>query len=99
LAQNETATSVTISTRPLLDVLNELKIKKLGGIKIDVEGMEDRALLPFFTDAPKTLWPSCIVIEHCNKSGWEMDIIAHLLDSGYANVYESRGNTILKIQA
>lgn len=46
---------ITIQTRPLLAVLNELKIEKLGGIKIDVEGMEDRALMPFFTEAPESL--------------------------------------------
>lgn len=87
---------VTISTRPLLDVLNELEIEKLGGIKIDVEGMEDRALRPFFTDAPKSLWPTCIIIEHCNKEEWEADIIAHLLNNGYTKQHESRGNTVLK---
>jgi FkbM family methyltransferase len=92
----EKINSVAISTRPLLDVLNELKIESLGGIKIDVEGMEDRALLPFFEDAPETLWPTCIVIEHCNKSYWETDIITHLLESGYTKSHETRGNTVLK---
>ena len=90
---------ITIQTRPLLDILTEIKIKKLGGIKIDVEGMEDRALLPFFKNAPQTLWPTCMVIEHCNKEDWETDIISFLVDSGYQITHRSRGNTILKKQS
>jgi len=89
-------TSTTIQTRPLLDVLNELKIEKIGGMKIDVEGLEDQVLLPFFEEAPKDLWPGCIVIEHCNKDDWKTDIIAYLLKHGYQATHRSRGNTILK---
>ena len=36
-----------VSIVPLLDILFEQKIEKLHGVKIDIEGMEDRALMPF----------------------------------------------------
>lgn len=91
----EGARSVPVSVRPLLDVLLDLQIERIGGLKIDIEGTEDRALKPFFRDAPKTLWPDCIVIEHANRAAWETDIIASLLDSGYKALHETRQNTVL----
>jgi len=96
LADSSKTDRISIITRPLLDILAEQKVQNVGGIKIDVEGMEDRALLPFFEIAPKSLWPECIVIEHCNKADWETDVIAELCKSNYATIYQSRGNTILK---
>lgn len=89
-------TSITIQTRPLLDIIKECGVEKIDGMKIDVEGMEDRALLPFFEAAPKSLWPACLVIEHCHQKEWEMDIISHLLKNGYVQVEKTRANTVLK---
>jgi FkbM family methyltransferase len=89
--------SVTISTHPLFEVLTDLKIEKIGGMKIDVEGIEDRVLLPFFKTAPKTMWPSCLVIEHCNQDDWQTDIISYLIGAGYnKKLYTTRGNTVLR---
>ncbi len=89
--------SVTITTRPLLEVLTEQNIDKIDGLKIDIEGMEDRALLPFFKSAPKSLWPNCIVIEHCGSNHWNEDIIAHLLTNGYKLAFQTRGNSVLNL--
>jgi FkbM family methyltransferase len=87
--------SITIPTRPLWDVLQQQKIERIGGMKVDIEGMEDRALLPFFRDAPPARWPACVVVEHCHRSSWETDAIAHMLASGYVKQHETRGNTVL----
>lgn len=92
------AESITVTVRPLIDVLVENKIERIDGIKIDIEGMEDRALLPFFKRAPPSLWPRCVVIEHCNREYWKDDIIQHMLQEGYAKILECRGNTVLRKQ-
>jgi FkbM family methyltransferase len=97
LRQSEASKSVTIPTRPLLDLLKEENIEQIAGMKIDIEGMEDRALMPFLRDAPRSLWPSVIVIEHCNKTDWETDVITHLHDRSYVELARTRGNTILKL--
>ena len=88
--------AVDITTRPLYEVLNEQGVRKIDGLKIDIEGMEDHALLPFFKAAPKSMWPRCIVIEHCNRDHWENDILSHLLDNGYTLTFKTRGNSILQ---
>jgi len=40
---------------------------KYYGLKIDIEGHEDKALVPFLLNAPKTLLPNKIVIEQPSK--------------------------------
>ena len=89
--------SVTVTTRPLLDILTEQGIDKVNGLKIDIEGMEDRALLPFFKSAPRSLWPNCIVIEHCTRDHWDYDIISHMLSSGYKLTFKTRANSVLHL--
>ena len=91
----EGARSVPICVRPLLDILVDQHIERIGALKIDIEGTEDRALKPFFRDEPKTLWPDCICIEHANRAAWETDIIAYLLESGYEILHETRLNTVV----
>ena len=88
--------SVTVSVFPLLELLVENKVEKLDGIKIDIEGMEDRALLPFFRLAPPALWPRCLVIEHCNRQLWKHDVIQSMRKNGYKTVCKNRSNTILE---
>lgn len=53
----------SVRLRPLLDILSDHDITEIYGLKIDIEGHEDQALVPFFTNAPKALLPKRIVIE------------------------------------
>ena len=50
----------------LQKILNESKIGKIHGLKIDVEGHEDLALAPFLLSAERKDLPTKIVIEHSN---------------------------------
>ena len=50
----------------LQNILNESKIGKVYGLKIDVEGHEDLALAPFLLSAKRKDLPTKIVIEHSN---------------------------------
>jgi FkbM family methyltransferase len=74
--------SITITTRPLLDILNQEGIGEIAAMKIDIEGFEDRALMPFFKTAPRTLWPRGIVIEDCHRDHWLSDVTDTLLELG-----------------
>lgn len=87
--------SVTIRTRPLLEMLQEAGVEKVDALKIDVEGMEDRALVPFLQTAPEALLPRCIVLEHGQEHLWEQDLFAVLKEKGYTVTAKPRGNTIL----
>jgi len=87
---------VSIQTRPLHDILREQNIKQIDGLKIDIEGTEDRALVPFFKAAPKSLWPGCIVIEDAHKEYWDSDLWSLLKNNGYKQMERTKGNAILQ---
>jgi FkbM family methyltransferase len=60
----EETESGEIPIRTLAAVLEEQGIKTIHGLKIDIEGHEDKALVPFMMNALKVMLPKRIVIEH-----------------------------------
>jgi hypothetical protein len=64
-------------------------------VKIDIEGFEERALLPFIATPPRTLWPKRIYMETDWAARWERDCIAGLLAAGYVEAWRSRGDVLL----
>jgi len=87
---------ISIKTRPLYDILKDQNIQQVDGLKIDIEGMEDRAIMPFFKDAPKSLWPRCLVMEDAHQEYWEHDLRNWLADNGYQQIARTKGNIILQ---
>ena len=65
-------------------------------IKIDIEGMEDRALFPFFENIAKAQYPKLIVMEDGINEQWERDILSWLLANGYHAAARTRGNVMLE---
>ena len=68
--------------RTLLGLLREHGFERVDALKVDIEGAEDLALLPFFEQAPRTLWPRLVFIEN-NVGEWRRDCIAELVGRGY----------------
>ena len=58
--------SIKIDT--LENIIKSSKINSIFGLKIDIEGHEDKALVPFLLNSPKNLLPKKIVIEQQNKN-------------------------------
>ena len=58
--------SIKIDT--LENIIKSAKINSIFGLKIDIEGHEDKALVPFLLNSPKNLLPKKIVIEQQNKN-------------------------------
>ena len=84
-------------TRTLLSLLDELKITKIGALKIDIEGREAEALGPFFREAPKARWPKRIVIEHLHDDDWGADLFGQMFTAGYKEVGRTRQNSLLEL--
>src|SRR5262249_2150215 len=76
-------------------LLEEASAPRIGALKIDVEGYEDRVLIPFFKQAPPTMWPRAVVIEHLSRNEWQDDCIADMVSRGYAVAGKTRSNTLL----
>lgn len=79
----------------LRQILSDAGITKVDALKIDVEGFEDRVLTPFFAEAPQTLWPRAVVIEHLSRKEWQQDCIDDMIARGYREERKTRSNTLL----
>ncbi len=84
-----------VQVRPLLAVLNELGIHSIDLLKIDIEGAEDQALLPFFEAAPESLHPKLMIVERSEKS-WKQDLLGQLEQNGYRRFGDSKMNWLLE---
>jgi len=76
-------------------ILGDTGVDRVDTLKIDVEGFEDRVLNGFFREAPPSLWPRAVVIEHLSRNEWQDDCIADMLARGYAETGKTRSNTLL----
>jgi hypothetical protein len=82
---------VAFSTTTLLAALLRHNVERIDALKIDIEGMEDRVLLPFFRDAPRSMWPKAILGEHLFTARWRDEA----LRLGYAQCFRTRFNSAL----
>ena len=87
--------AIKVPALRLQHILDEAGASQVDALKIDIEGFEDRALIPFFKEAPQSLWPRAVVIEHLSKNEWLQDCIADMLAHGYAETGKTRSNTLL----
>lgn len=73
---------VKLPVRTLLGLIRESGFERIDALKADVEGAEDLALLPFFEQAPRSLWPKLMIIED-SRGTWKRDCVAFLTERGY----------------
>ena len=86
---------ITVPVKTLRAVLNEAGITRIDALKIDIEGYEDKALIPFFREAEQSLWPKAIAIEHLERADWTHDCIGDMESRGYKIAGKTRSNTFL----
>jgi FkbM family methyltransferase len=56
--------SVTVQCDTLLSVLQKNGVQSIQAAKFDLEGFEFRVLREFLKNAPRSLWPRFILVEH-----------------------------------
>lgn len=88
---------VAVACCPLLELVLAENLQKIKAIKIDIEGYEYRVLNKFFCEAPVTLHPEFIIIEHIpaldEAAGG--DCIKLLLEHGYIILEKYGDNHIM----
>ena len=94
LGEGEPPHIATVECRPLLDVLRNEGVTRIDALKIDVEGVEDTIMGPFFRNAPDELWPKLVIIEDA-RDAWRDDVFAVLEKCGYAVTARSKLNVML----
>ena len=70
-------------------------LSRIDALKIDIEGYEDRALLPFFAQAAESLWPRLLILERSDKD-WASDLMGALRKAGYGLMFSTKRNYVLQ---
>jgi FkbM family methyltransferase len=86
---------VRLPVRRLIDLVREAGFERIDAMKVDIEGAEDIALLPFFEEAPQALWPKLLIVEN-NRAEWRRDCVAYLEARGY-QARKVSGNVVLQL--
>lgn len=89
--------NISVPIMPLFEILKTEGIVMANIIKIDIEGMEDRALFPYFEAIKPEYYPKLIVMEDGINGQWERDILSWLLANGYNSTERTRGNVMLTL--
>ena len=78
----------------LMQLVEAQGLTRIDGMKVDVEGFEEKVILPFFDAAPDALLPRVIIIEN-NVRHWDVDIVAVAATRSYASHRISKNNLML----
>jgi FkbM family methyltransferase len=95
VTNNGGADAIKVPSLRLQRILDESGVAKIDALKIDIEGFEDRVLTGFFKQAPPSLWPRAVVIEHLSGDEWQQDCIADMVSRRYRETGKTRSNTFL----
>ena len=85
---------VEVNCTTLEKLISELKLDRVDAIKVDVEGYEDRVLIPYLQNAPDSLLPSVIVLEF-NPNQWQNNLVSVANTRGFQQTKRSGLNCIL----
>ena len=88
---------LTVPVTPLLSIVESAGVMRIDALKIDIEGFEDRALMPFIRSAPRQLWPARIFMEVDHASRWQEDCLGGLLEAGYREHWRSGSDILLAL--
>ena len=84
----------TTRMRPLLSIVQDAGLHRVDSLKIDIEGHEDAALVPFLQQAPEAYLPSRIVIERASPAGDYPGCTAEFKRLGYKLIGRTRNNSM-----
>ena len=98
ITKSKRKNNIIVQCKKLLDVINEEKINFITNLKIDIEGCEDKVLIPFFKNCKKRLYPKNIILEHSSNDLWDNDLFKFLYKIGYQKVFKNRSNLILSLK-
>lgn len=72
-----------VPVRTLASLLDAVGFPRVDILKIDVEGFEDQALLPFFEATDSALWPKVILMEIAHQARWSVPLVDLFKQAGY----------------
>lgn len=89
--------TIQVPARTLINLLSSQPPRRVDGIKIDVEGIEDVILTPFLEKATRAQLPAFIIIEN-STNRWRTDLLGLMASKGYKVHMKYKMNLILGLQ-
>ena len=86
-----------IKINTLENIIKEYNIKNIYGLKIDIEGHEDKALVPFLLNTSKALLPKKIVIEKLAKNADYPECSLAFEKLNYKLISRSKNNSLYEL--
>jgi len=86
-----------VPVRTLSGLVREAGFDHVDAIKIDVEGFEDKVLVPYLSSVPRSLYPTSVILE-ANVSSWQADLIGVLKNAGYQTSGQHAHNGIFVLE-
>lgn len=83
--------------RPLTAIAEEHGLARIDVLKVDVEGFEDRVVLPFLRHADIRLWPRVILLETNCRPYWSEDCLHELASRGYTVTGQTNDNMVFEL--
>lgn len=87
---------VEVAIRPLADCLAEAGVSRVDFLKVDVEGLEDRVIVPLLRGDPALL-PRLIYFEIAHDGVWTLPLMEELERAGYVRVQEFDNNALFHL--
>jgi len=97
LKTNRKQSAIQVPCQTLLEVIEDQKLSRVDVIKCDIEGAEDRALIPFLMEAPHHLLPHCFIFEN-NQDQWQGGLFEVLKQRNYLQTHQTRLNYIYQLR-
>jgi FkbM family methyltransferase len=94
--QESSGDTVQVECKRLAQVLAEEGVTRIDALKIDVEGVEDQILVPFFKGEPDSLWPRFLIIAD-SRASWRADLFAEMQARGYRIADRTKRNVMLEL--
>jgi FkbM family methyltransferase len=85
--------AVPVKTLPGL--CREKGVERIDAMKIDVEGYEDRVLMPLLSAGQPHLLPRALVFETVHRSEWQEDAIEACIRAGYRSAGKTRSSIMM----
>jgi FkbM family methyltransferase len=95
LTDEKSKNALAVPVKTLPGLCRERRIERIDAIKIDVEGYEDRVLIPLLSAGEPHLLPRALVFETVHRREWLEDAISASIRAGYRNAGTTRSSILM----
>ncbi len=89
--------AVPVSVFTLRHIFEKHRLASIDAMKMDIEGYEDRALIPFFVEMQKSQFPKALLFETIHSDRWNADLVSYCSEIGYKCAGKTRSSILMEL--